>query len=302
MTQNKVSKLHALAGFGRLWATLCLLSCIGWASAQSTADLVPVPPLTGRVVDLTNTFKPDQKSMLEQQLRDFESRKGSQLAVLLVPGTQPETIEQYALRVAEQWKIGRKKIDDGAILVIAKNERALRIEVGYGLEGALNDATAKRIVEERIVPRFKEGDFYGGTVAGVDAMVRVIEGEPLPAPSVAVDLPGGMALLPVLFFAAVIVGGIARALLGRVKGALLAGGLLGMAGWWLAGAAIVGVLAAVAGFVLTLAGGRMGSGWHGGAGHYGGYGGSSGGWGGSGGGGFRGGGGGFGGGGASGRW
>lgn len=301
MTQSKANKLHALSELVRLWAFLCLLSCIGWASAQSTVGLVPVPPLAGRVVDLTNTFKPDQQAVLEQQLREYEARKGSQLAVLLVPGTQPETIEQYALRVAEQWKIGRKKIDDGAILVIAKNERALRIEVGYGLEGVLNDATAKRIIGERIVPRFKEGDFYGGTAAGIDAMIRVIEGEPLPAPSVTADLPdSGMAWLPALFFAALFVGGIARALLGRVKGALLAGGVLGMAGWWLAGAVIVGILAAVTGFVLTLAGGRMGSGWHGGAGHYGGYGGSSGGWGG--GGGFRGGGGGFGGGGASGRW
>lgn len=297
MTHNKLSKDHALTRLAPVWALLVLLACMGWASAQSPAGLVPVPPLTGHIVDQTQTFKPDQRAMLEQQLREFESRKGSQLAVLLVPDTQPETIEQFALRVAEQWKIGRKNIDDGAILVIAKNERALRIEVGYGLEGALNDATAKRIVEERIVPRFKEGDFYGGAVAGVETMMRVIEGEPLPAPSVAAEASDrGVALLPVLFFAALMVGGIARALMGRLKGALLTGGVLGVAAWLLAGVVGIGVLAAVAGFVLTLAGGRMGGGWHGRAGHYGGYGGSSRG------GGFRGGGGGFGGGGASGRW
>jgi uncharacterized protein len=117
---------------------------------------VPVPPLTGRVTDQTATLTAEQKTALEQTLQAFEARKGSQLAVLLVATTAPETIEQYALRVAEQWKLGRKKIDDGAVLVVAKADRALRIEVGYGLEGALNDATSKRIISEIITPRFKQ--------------------------------------------------------------------------------------------------------------------------------------------------
>src|SRR5688572_27948608 len=116
-------------------------------------------------------------------LQEFEARKGTQIAVLMVASTKPEPIEQYALRVGEQWKIGRKKVDDGAILVVAKDDRALRIEIGYGLEGVLNDATASRIIREVIVPRFREGDFYGGINAGLDRMMRVIDGEPLPAPA-----------------------------------------------------------------------------------------------------------------------
>src|SRR5688572_31953205 len=154
------------------------LLALGLAWAQ-----VAVPPLTARVTDLTGTLTREQRVGLERSLEAFEARKGSQIAVLLVPTTAPEAIEQYALRVAEQWKIGRKKVDDGAILVVAKDDRALRIEVGYGLEGALNDATANRIIRELIVPRFREGDFYGGINAGLDRMMRVIDGEPLPAPA-----------------------------------------------------------------------------------------------------------------------
>ncbi len=286
-----------------LW--LVLMAGTGWAQ-----DLQPVPPLTGRVVDLAGLLDAGQKQALEAKLRAFEQRKGSQVAVLVVRGTQPESIEQFAIRVAEQWKLGRKKVDDGAILVIAKDERTLRIEVGYGLEGALNDAVSSRIINEIIVPRFKAGDFSGGVGAGVDAMLRVIDGEPLPAPPVpsfAQESPLG--LLPLVFFAALMVGGIMRALFGRGKGAFAAGGLLGVAAWLLSGTLLLAMLAALFGFVLTLVGGRMGSGWQGGRGHYGGMGtpgwghGPPGGWGGgSGGGGFSGGGGGFGGGGASGRW
>src|ERR1039457_3277652 len=144
---------------------------------------VPVPPLTARVTDQTATLNAEQKAALEQTLQAFEARKGSQLAVLMIPPTAPETIEQYALRVAEQWKLGRKKVDDGAILLVAKNDRTLRIEVGYGLEGALNDATSKRIISEIITPRFKQGDFYGGIGAGVDQMIRAVDGEPFAAPN-----------------------------------------------------------------------------------------------------------------------
>src|SRR3989337_1155591 len=136
------------------------LLALGLAWAQ-----VAVPPLTPRGTDLTGTLTREQQAGLERMLQEFEARKGSQLAVLMVPSTAPEAIEQYALRVAEQWKIGRTKVDDGAMMV-AKDDRALRIEVGYGLEGALNDATANRIIRELIVPRFREGDFYGGINRG----------------------------------------------------------------------------------------------------------------------------------------
>ena len=142
-----------------------------------------MPPLSGRVVDQTGTLSSGDIASLTQTLKDFETRKGSQIAVLIVPTTAPETIEQYSIRVAEAWKIGRKKIDDGAILVVAKDDRKLRIEVGYGLEGALTDVTAKRIIDEIITPKFRSGDFAGGISAGVDRIIGVVDGEPLPAPA-----------------------------------------------------------------------------------------------------------------------
>jgi uncharacterized protein len=268
-----------------LWAPL------GWAD-------IAVPPLTGRVVDRTATLTREQAAALEQMLQAFEARKGSQLAVLIVPTTAPETIEQYSLRVAEQWKIGRKKVDDGAILVIAKNDRALRIEVGYGLEGALNDATANRIIREVIVPRFKEGDFFGGISAGLDRMIRVIDGEPLPPPKPAAPAADGLGqVLPVLLVVALVAGTVLRALMGRFFGAIATGGAVGVLAWLLAGALAVALLAGVLAFFFTLIGGGYGGGRY-----YGGFPGGFGGRSGFGGGGFRGGGGTFGGGGASGRW
>src|SRR6195256_1003476 len=157
---------------------LALLVCWAFAAAADVA----VPPLVGRLVDQTGTLSSGDVASLQQTLRDFEARKGSQIAVLIVPTTEPETIEQYSLRVAETWKIGRKKIDDGALVVVAKDDHKLRIEVGYGLEGALPDVTAKRIIDEVITPKFKRGDFTGGISDGVDRIIRVVDGEPLPAP------------------------------------------------------------------------------------------------------------------------
>jgi uncharacterized protein len=271
-------------------------------AASAWAD-VAVPPLKGRVTDLTGTLKSEQAASLEQLLRSFEARKGSQIAVLIVPTTAPETVEQYALRVAEQWKIGRKKVDDGAILVVAKDDRALRIEVGYGLEGALNDATASRIIREVIVPRFREGDFFGGISAGVDRMIRVIDGEPLPAPAKAAPPAdeGVLQILPVLLILALVAGAILRRLLGRFVGSLATGGVVGGLAWLLAGTLAIALLAAVVAFFFTLVSGVGGSGRR----YYGGFPGGGwggGGFGGGGGGGFGGGGGSFGGGGASGRW
>ena len=260
------------------------------------AAQVPVPALTGHVIDQSGTLSAEQKSSLEQTLTAFEARKGSQLAVLMIASSAPEEIEQYALRVAEQWKLGRKKIDDGAILVVAKDERALRIEVGYGLEGALNDATSKRIISEIIVPRLKQQDFYGGITAGVEQLIRVIDGEPLPAAS---ETPAGSIgdfrqYVPIVFILALAVGGVLRAALGRVPGALVTGGAVAVIAWFVVGALSMALIAGVMALFVTLLGGGMG--WRGLGGYYGGGGrGSFGG-------GFRGGGGGFGGGGASGRW
>lgn len=256
---------------------------------------VAVPPLTGHVIDQTGTLTAEQKAALEQTLTAFEASKGSQLAVLMIPSTAPEAIEPYALRVAEQWKLGRKKIDDGAILVVAKGDRALRIEVGYGLEGALNDATSKRIISEVILPRFKQQDFYGGINAGVGQIIRVIEGEPLPEPGkqLAGSIGNVQQYVPLVFILALVVGGVLRAVLGRVAGALVTGGAVAVITWFFVGAVSIALLAGLMALFVTLLGGM---GRHGLGGHYGGSG-----RGGFGGGGFRGGGG-FGGGGASGRW
>ena len=272
--------------------------------ALTTWAQLAVPPLTARVTDQTGTLTREQQAGLERMLQEFEARKGTQIAVLMVASTKPEPIEQYALRVGEQWKIGRKKVDDGAILVVAKDDRALRIEIGYGLEGVLNDATASRIIREVIVPRFREGDFYGGINAGLDRMMRLIDGEPLPAPqkSASPAAEGGwMQLLPMLLIVALIGGGILRAMLGRFLGAAATGGVVGFLAWTLAGTLLIALIAALFAFIFTLGGGG-GRRYYGGGFPGGGIGFPRGGGGWGGGGGFRGGGGGFGGGGASGRW
>ena len=281
----------AAALFGSLalcWTTI--------AGAQ-----LAVPPLTGHVVDQTATLTADQKAALEQTLQAFETKKGSQIAVLIVPTVEPDTIEQYALRVAEQWKLGRKKVDDGAILVVAKNDRALRIEVGYGLEGVLTDATSKRIISEIIAPAFKQGDFPGGISRGVERMLSVVAGEPLSPPTTRLaDDPSNLGqYIPVVFLLALSIGGFLRSVLGRIPGSIVTGGALAAVAWLFAGGVIVAIGAGVIGLVLTLVGGGMGrSGAHHVGGHH--AGGLGGGFGGNGG--FSGGGGGFGGGGASGRW
>ncbi|CAN7252986.1 YgcG family protein [Pseudoduganella sp. LjRoot289] len=294
----------------RLWLCGLLLACLQCAGAQEPAA---VPRLTRPVTDLTGTLDAGQIAQLEESLRAFEQRKGSQIAVLIVPTTKPEAIEQYALRVAEQWKIGRKKVDDGAVLLVAKDDRALRIEVGYGLEGALNDATSKRIIEETITPRFRNGDFHGGIAAGLASMMKVVEGEPLPpAPQARrARQEGGVGqLLPVALVAAVVLGGVLRAVLGRFAGAAVTGGVIGVGAFLMAGALAAALAGGIA-FLFTLLGGGMGGmgmgrgrgngAWTGGAGGFGGGFGGGGGLGG-GGGGWSGGGGSFGGGGASGRW
>lgn len=272
-----------------------------WA-AVAAAD-VAVPQLTGRVVDLTATLGSSDIVALDQKLGDFEARKGSQVAVLIVPTTAPETIEQYSLRVVEQWKLGRRKVDDGALLIVAKDDRKLRIEVGYALEGALNDATSKRIIDEVITPKFRSGDFAGGVSDGVDRMLKVIDGEPLPAPqpkSSAIGVDDLGQLLPVVFIIAIVIGGILRAVLGPFLGALATGGGIGLVAWFIIGVLSLSVMAGVIAFIVTLIGGGLGGGRGGGYILPGGGGFSSGSSGG--GGGFSGGGGSFGGGGASGSW
>jgi uncharacterized protein len=265
-----------------------------------------IPPLKARVTDLSSTLNAQQRDALEQTLAEFEQRKGAQIAVLMVPTTQPETVEQYAVRVQESWKLGRKGVDDGVLLVVAKNDRRLHIEVGYGLEGILPDAIAKRIIDDDIVPRFKENDFYGGIRAGVDRVMRVVEGEKLPPPAARAH-PKAEGLnatwIVPLFFVAIIGGTILRAVFGRFLGSGILGGVVGFAAWALIGSLVIGVIAGVIAFFATIGGG--GRGWspgYRGGGWGGGFGGGGFGGGGFGGGGFSGGGGSSGGGGASGSW
>jgi uncharacterized protein len=270
-----------------LSAGLCALLLV----ATSAFAQLAVPPVA-RVRDQTATLSSADIAALERTLQEFEQRKGSQIAVLVVPTTAPETIEQYALRVAEAWKLGRKGVDDGALLLVAKDDRALRIEVGYGLEGVLTDITAKRIVSDVILPYFRRGDFAGGIRAGVDRMISVIDGEPLPEPSRAAARGEGVIeqYAPMLFIVALGLGGVLRAMLGRLPGALATGGVVGFITWIVVGLLPIAVVAGILALLITLFGGGRGIGGFGGGGF------------GHGGGGFGGGGGGFGGGGASGRW
>jgi uncharacterized protein len=292
-----------------------------WAQV-AFAD-VAVPPLTGRIVDSTNTLSSSDIAAQSSRLADLQRRKGSQIAVLIVPTTAPETIEQFSIRAAETWKIGRRKIDDGALLVIAKDDHKLRIEVGYGLEGALTDVTARRIIDETIVPRFRSGDFSGGIAAGLTRMIGVIDGEPLPAPKPEVSHGSNDLLLsflnpfnPFTLFFLFAIGAVTRSLLGRLIGSLITGGALGGFVWYALGsigiAAVAGaVVSAITFFAESLAGANQNyqrshrgsggwssgssSGWSGGGWSSGGSSSSDSG-------GFSGGGGSFGGGGASGSW
>jgi uncharacterized protein len=295
----------------RAWvaALLVCLACSAFAE-------IAVPQLTGRVVDQTGTLSSADIAGLTQKLRGLESRKGSQIAVLVVPTTQPEDIEQFSIRVAEAWKIGRKKVDDGALLVVAKNDRKLRIEVGYGLEGALTDVTARRIIDEDITPKFRSGDFAGGINSGVDRIIAVVNGEQLPAPvpqashGIDLDWDTMTSLAPFVLIGAIVGGGILRAILGRLLGSVATGGLFGLIAFGVAGSVAAAALVGIIGFVVAMfadafnAGGPPTRGRYSRGGWIGGT--SSGGWSGGGSssdsGGFSGGGGSFGGGGASGSW
>ncbi|HSG92914.1 MAG TPA: YgcG family protein [Methylotenera sp.] len=277
----------------------CLLTfcwVLLFASGSLRAELVPVPALKQRVTDLTQTLTPDQQSQLEAKLAAFEQQKGSQIAVLIVPSTKPEEIEQYSIRVVDTWKLGREKPDDGVLLLVAKDDRKMRLEVGYGLEGAIPDLIAKRIISEIMAPSFRQGDYYGGINNALEQVMKLISGEQLPAP--VQTRPGGGKLMDMLYvalIAAFVVGGILRAIFGKFVGGVLNAGVIGALIWVFGGGLIIAIVLAIIAFFLTFIG-AAGLGHVGGLGGLGGGGyGGSGGWGG-------GGGGGFGGGGASGSW
>ena len=294
-------------GIAVLVLLIGLVLSLGPAAAQ---DLVKVPPLTARVTDLTNTLSAAEREALDAKLAAWEAQTGSQLVVLMLPSTQPEAIAAYSIRVAEAWKIGHKGKDNGAVFLIAKNDRKNRIEVGYGLEGVLTDVTTRRILAETVAPYFRNNQFAQGIDAGVDQIIAVVnKGEPL-ADSPAVQAPqrksGGISfdtILILLFVIVPVIGGILRRIFGRAVGSTMGAGLVGGAAWLFAGSLAIAVIAAIVAFIVMLTFG-LGSGLVGrgggifipGGGGGGGFGGGSGG------GGFSGGGGGFGGGGASGDW
>ena len=298
------------------WPIALLLGLgLGALAAAAAQDLQPVPKLQARVTDLTGTLTAEQQNALEQKLAAFESAKGSQLAVLIVATTGPEDIFQYSFRVADTWKLGRKEaggkqVDDGALLVVAKDDRKLFIQVGTGLEGVLTDAICSRIYSETLRPAFRQGNYYAGIDAALDQMIKLIQGEPLPPPEERWEGHRGRGggALPLIFFAVLAGSVVLRGIFGRTVGSLLTGAGAGLL-TFIAGYAIaLAVLAALGGFIVTLIGGfGGGSGWSS-PGRYGGFGGGWGGFGGGlggggfGGGGFSGGGGGFSGGGAGGGW
>lgn len=287
----------------RLATGLSLLLGFGVAGAQ-----VAVPPLAARVTDLTGTLSGGAVARIEAKLAALEAKKGSQIAVLIVPTTSPEDIDQFGIRVEDAWKLGRKGVDDGAYLIVAKNDRRVRIEVGYGLEGALPDAIANRIVQETITPHFKLGDYDGGVEAGIDQMISVVNGEPLPQPDQRWEKhrSGLSNLLPLLLVVVVVAGGVLRAIFGRFFGSVATGGLAGAIAWLVSHFIPIGLGAGLVAFLFAMLAGSSSSGWSTGRGWGGGLGGGFGGGGfgggGFGGGGFSGGGGGGGGGGASGSW
>jgi uncharacterized protein len=213
---------------------------------------IALPKLEARVTDLTGTLTAAQQSALEEKLAAFEARKGAQIAVLILPTTEPEDIAQFGVRLLESWKLGRKGIDDGAALIVAKQDRAVRIEVQYGLEGVLTDATASRIINDTIVPMFKQGDFAGGINAGIDQMLKVVDGEPLPEPDRKWKPKGDGGRLPTFLVAVVVIAIILRNLIGRGPSALLGGLLGGGAAWFMGASLVIIALSSVGLFLLLL--------------------------------------------------
>jgi uncharacterized protein len=288
---------------GHVWiAMIGLLLIVDGAFAA----VIPVPPLAAHVTDQTSTLDATAVQSLDATLAAFEKTKGSQIAVLVVPTTGDETIEQFSIRVTDQWKLGRKGVDDGVLLLVAKDDHKVRIEVGRGLEGVIPDAIANRVIDEDITPKFKSGDFAGGLNDGVARMIGLVNGEPLPPPKPQREFdqegPGKSGSVTAAFFAFFVANLVFGRLATFVRG-LLCGGVVGVvaliAGAVLGMAAFLGFLGFV--FGMLYGGGSGGGGRYAGGGGFGGWGGGSSGGGGFGGG-FSGGGGGFSGGGASGGW
>lgn len=254
---RRLEKIHAKT-MPRAFIGILLVGLFQFFASNSQADEgdpQPVPLLQHRVTDLTATLSKAEEADIETRLGEFEKRKGSQIAVLIVPTTQPESIFDYSLRVAESWKLGRKGVDDGVLFVVAKNDRKMQILTGPGLSGSLTDAMSKRIISEVVSPKFRSGDYAGGIATGVDRIISVIDGEALPAPPskrVAVKHIDYEGFITIAIFAGLFVGTLLRALLGRFLGASLTGAVTGAAAWWLTGGLLFPVAAGVIIFFVVL--------------------------------------------------
>src|SRR5450755_2418344 len=284
-TARALTRLTCLAAAAAVAAAM--VSVAGAVTWDANKDgLRPIPALTSHVTDVTNTLSASERQTLDSKLSAWETRTTNQLAVLVVPTTAPETIDDYGIRVADAWKIGQKGDDNGAIFIVAKDDKRMRIEVGYGFEGVLTDVTSRRIIGETIAPYFKQGQFGAGINAGVDRIIEVIgKGEPLPA-----DTPKRAAprhsfdygnLLIILLVAVPIVGTILRSMFGNIGGSAIGAGVAGTVAWFVAGSLLIAGGAAVVAFIIiifSMFGGGRGGGWIPGAGGGFGGGGARGGW------------------------
>ena len=267
----------------RAFVLLAALVSFGLYAAES--DPQPIPKYEKRVIDLTATLTAEDEARISARLKAFEAEKGAQIAVLIVGTTQPEAIFDYAMRVAENWKIGRKGVDDGVLFLIAKNDRKMQILTGPGLQGALTDAMSKRIISEIVGPKFRAGEFAAGIDQGVEKIIALLKGEALPPPvkkRVASGSVNVESFLMLGFVAALVVGPLLRSLLGRFMGAGATGAVTGAAAWWLAGGMLFPIVAGAVIFIVVLlmgvmnfAGGRGGGGGWSTGGFSGGGGGSS---------------------------
>lgn len=247
-----MTKLLRTVGLGALLAWLALLGAAAWAQ-----DLRPVPPLSARVIDQTATLTAPQTAALEAKLATFEAEAGPQIVLLLVPGTAPEDIAAYAQRVADTWKIGRREVGDGVLVLVAKDERAVRIEVAKALEGAIPDLAARQIIDQALVPAFRQGDMAGGLNVAIDRLAARIRGEGLPTPAARGGNTGRQGSLPLqelglLVFGGVLaLGGLLSAVLGRGPGSLITAVAAGGVAWWLGAGLLLAILAAVVALVVV---------------------------------------------------
>ena len=248
--------------FALAFASLFLCVCGVTAATAAEGDIVAIPKLAKRVTDQTATLSSAEEMRIEARLKEFEAKKGAQIAVLIVATTQPETIFDYSLRVADAWKLGRKDVDDGVLFVVAKNDRKLQILTGRGTQGVLTDAMSKRIISEIVAPKFRSSDFAGGIDDGVAKIIDVLQGEALPPPPEkkrgAVSQGANVESFLILgVIAALFVGPLLRSLMGRFLGAGTTAGVTGAAAWWLAGGMLFPIVAGVIVFFIVMLMGAM---------------------------------------------